>query len=59
MRIDAAKHMQPPDLAKIFAKLKRNLGGTFPDDLIMWLEVCDFFSGRLCVEMNPVEMESK
>eukprot|EP01130_Rhizamoeba_saxonica_P001671 TRINITY_DN11542_c0_g1_i2.p1 TRINITY_DN11542_c0_g1~~TRINITY_DN11542_c0_g1_i2.p1 ORF type:complete len:376 (+),score=86.17 TRINITY_DN11542_c0_g1_i2:1477-2604(+) len=38
-RIDAAKHIQPTDLVAIFTKLKRNLGGSFPDDFITWLEV--------------------
>jgi len=36
-RIDAAKHISPDNLAAIFAKLKTNLGGSFPDDFITWL----------------------
>jgi alpha-amylase len=39
IRVDAAKHMQPPDLAAIFAKLKANMGGSLPDDFVAWLEV--------------------
>lgn len=38
-RIDAAKHIQPSDLAGIFSKLKANLGGSLPDDFVSWLEV--------------------
>eukprot|EP00047_Mylnosiga_fluctuans_P006418 m.246766 g.246766 ORF g.246766 m.246766 type:complete len:724 (+) comp15173_c0_seq1:482-2653(+) len=38
-RIDAAKHIQPPDLVAIFSKVRRNLGGQFPPDFISWLEV--------------------
>ncbi len=38
-RIDAGKHIRPPDHAAIFAKLKRNLGGSFPPDFHVWLEV--------------------
>ena len=39
IRVDAAKHMKPADLAAIFAKLKANMGGALPDDFIAWLEV--------------------
>eukprot|EP01097_Dermamoeba_algensis_P001157 TRINITY_DN142_c0_g1_i2.p1 TRINITY_DN142_c0_g1~~TRINITY_DN142_c0_g1_i2.p1 ORF type:complete len:531 (-),score=125.42 TRINITY_DN142_c0_g1_i2:47-1639(-) len=38
-RIDAAKHIKPDDLASIFGKVRRNLGGSFPPDFIAWLEV--------------------
>lgn len=38
-RIDAAKHIQPTDWAGIFSKLKTNLGGAFPADFIVWMEV--------------------
>ena len=38
-RIDAAKHIQPKDLAEIFARFRENIGGIFPDDFISWLEV--------------------
>lgn len=38
-RLDAAKHIQPPDWGVIFAKLKANLGGSFPADFIVWMEV--------------------
>ncbi len=41
-RVDAAKHIQPPDLVQIFSKLRRNLGGAFPADFITWLEVCTY-----------------
>jgi len=37
-RIDAAKHISPLSLAKIFGKLKRNLQ-KLPDDFLTWLEV--------------------
>jgi alpha-amylase len=33
-RMDAAKHIQPADLAAIFGKLQRNLGGSLPPDFI-------------------------
>ena len=39
MRIDAAKHMKPDDLVGIFSKLKANLGGQFPPDFIVWMEI--------------------
>lgn len=38
-RIDAAKHIKPDDLVAILMKLRRNLGGHFPDDFITWLEI--------------------
>ncbi|KAJ3397138.1 hypothetical protein HDU92_000443 [Lobulomyces angularis] len=39
-RIDAAKHIGPNHLAKIFSILKRKLGGSdLPSDFIAWLEV--------------------
>lgn len=39
-RIDAAKHISPDSLSKIFQILKRNLGGgELPEDFITWLEV--------------------
>ncbi len=38
-RVDAAKHIHPKDLSKIFAKLKVNLGGSLTPDFITWLEV--------------------
>jgi alpha-amylase len=38
-RIDAAKHISPPNLAAIFAKFKKNLGGSIPEDFITYLEV--------------------
>eukprot|EP00122_Pirum_gemmata_P005388 Pgem_evm1s4907 len=38
-RIDAAKHIKPDDLVLIFEKLKRNMGGTLPEDFITWWEV--------------------
>jgi alpha-amylase len=40
IRIDAAKHVHPTDLAQIFKKLKDNLGGgELPDDFTAYLEV--------------------
>jgi alpha-amylase len=38
-RIDAAKHISPTNLAAIFGKFKQNLGGSFTDDFITYLEV--------------------
>ena len=38
-KISGAKHLSPADLGAIFAKLKDNLGGTFPNDFIAYLEV--------------------
>jgi len=38
-RVDAAKHIHPDDLVAIFTKLKRNLGGSLPDDFITWWEI--------------------
>jgi len=40
IRVDAAKHISPADLAQIFKKLKSNLGGgELPDDFTAYLEV--------------------
>ena len=40
IRVDAAKHISPLDLAQIFKKLKNNLGGgELPDDFTAYLEV--------------------
>ena len=40
VRIDAAKHISPSNLAQIFKKLKDNLGGgELPDDFTAYLEV--------------------
>lgn len=39
VRIDAAKHISPDNLAAIFEKLKNNMGGKLPDDFIAYLEV--------------------
>ena len=40
IRVDAAKHISPTDLAAIFKKLKDNLGGgELPDDFTAYLEV--------------------
>jgi len=39
-RIDAAKHISPENLAQIFSKFKKNLGGgELPDDFFTYLEV--------------------
>ncbi len=40
IRIDAAKHISPDNLAHIFKKLKTNLGGgDLPDDFTAYLEI--------------------
>ena len=40
IRVDAAKHIHPTNLAQIFRKLKDNLGGgELPDDFTAYLEV--------------------
>jgi alpha-amylase len=39
-RVDAAKHVSPDDLAAIFGRFKKNLGGSdFPEDFIAYLEI--------------------
>lgn len=38
-RMDAAKHIKPEDIVGILSKVRANLGGSFPDDFITWLEV--------------------
>lgn len=38
-RIDAAKHITPINLAKIFRKFKDRMGGAIPDDWITYLEI--------------------
>jgi len=38
-RVDAAKHICPDDLAAIFGKVRRNLGGRLPGDFVSWLEI--------------------
>jgi alpha-amylase len=39
IRIDAAKHMHPNDIAAILAQLKANMGGSLPADFFAYLEV--------------------
>jgi alpha-amylase len=39
IRVDAAKHISPTNLAAIFKLLANNLGGSLPDDFIAYLEV--------------------
>jgi len=39
IRINAAKHISPKNLAAIFAKLKVNLGGALTPDFTTYLEV--------------------
>jgi alpha-amylase len=51
-RIDAAKHIQPPDWAGIFSKLKVNLGGALPADFIVWMEVLTGGEGDMLL-CNP------
>jgi len=38
-RIDAAKHIKPESLAKIFRRFKDKMGGRLPDDWMTYLEV--------------------
>jgi alpha-amylase len=38
-RLNFAKHMSPDDLAEIFKKVQVKMGGTLPDDFLVWLEV--------------------
>ncbi|KAJ3396209.1 hypothetical protein HDU92_003667 [Lobulomyces angularis] len=38
-RLDAAKHVSPKELAIIFGKFKKKLGGKLPPDFFTWLEV--------------------
>lgn len=38
-RIDAAKHIKPESLAKIFRKFKDRMGGHIPEDWMVYLEV--------------------
>jgi alpha-amylase len=38
-RIDAAKHISPEDLAGLFGKVQKKMGGQFPEDFFVWLEV--------------------
>jgi alpha-amylase len=50
------QHIKPDDLVAIFAKLRRNVGGTLPEDFITWWEIllggeaqmlmCDENSGK-------------
>lgn len=39
IRIDAAKHISPENLAHIFKKLSNNMGGSLPSDFTAYLEV--------------------
>ena len=39
VRIDAAKHISPEDLAAIMGKVQKKMGGQLPDDFFAWLEV--------------------
>jgi alpha-amylase len=39
IRVDAAKHMSPDNLAAMFAALATNMGGALPADFIAYLEV--------------------
>jgi len=51
-RVDAAKHIRPPDLGAIFGKLKTNMGGTLPPDFITYLEVLTGGEGDMLL-CNP------
>ncbi|BFU21197.1 alpha-amylase family protein [Entamoeba histolytica] len=39
IRMDAAKHIRPDDIAAIFGKVKTYMGGALPDDFMAYLEV--------------------
>lgn len=53
-RIDAAKHIRPDDLAKIFGQFRQNMGKNLPDDFISWLEVIiGGEKGLLACDENP------
>ncbi|ELP93157.1 alpha-amylase, putative [Entamoeba invadens IP1] len=39
IRMDAAKHICPDDIAAIFGKVKEYMGGALPDDFMAYLEV--------------------
>ncbi|ELP93184.1 alpha-amylase, putative [Entamoeba invadens IP1] len=39
IRIDAAKHISPDNLAAVFGKVKEYMGGALPDDFMAYLEV--------------------
>lgn len=39
IRIDAAKHISPENLANIFKMLSNNTGGSLPEDFTAYLEV--------------------
>ena len=38
-RMDAAKHIHPKDIAAIFGKFKKAMGGSLPEDFLTYLEV--------------------
>ena len=38
-RFDAAKHISPDDLAAIFAKVAKKMGGSLPEEFMAYLEV--------------------
>jgi alpha-amylase len=48
-RVDAAKHICPDDLAAIFGKFKKAMGGSYPEDYFSWLEVLTGGEGSLLV----------
>ncbi|KAL7713102.1 alpha-amylase [Entamoeba marina] len=39
IRIDAAKHISPDNLAAVFGKVKKYMGGALPDDFMAYLEI--------------------
>ena len=49
IRIDAAKHIQPDDIAAIFGKVKNYMGGALPDDFMAYLEVITGGEGDMLV----------
>ncbi|ELP85774.1 alpha-amylase, putative [Entamoeba invadens IP1] len=49
IRMDAAKHICPDDIAAIFGKVKTYMGGALPDDFMAYLEVITGGEGYLLV----------
>lgn len=38
-RVGGAKHLSPESISRILLKLKTNMGGTFPEDFMIYLEI--------------------
>jgi alpha-amylase len=54
IRIDAAKHIGPDDLAVIFAKLKSAMGGELLEDSFTCLEKSSLAARRICSFGIPI-----